>query len=184
MELRLSPDLRPGRRRSPNPGALDQAERTVAGQHRPRGRALRGAGLAARRPAPSDPRTIASHRAKLALRLARDTYLAPVQNQPHREPRPILGWQDLLHVDFNLCRIRMLREPQPIRQPPHMRIDHEPRLAEDLPQNHVSGLAPDPRNFHELFHLGWNLAAVVLGDLPCGADQRARFLAKESRLDD
>ncbi len=65
-----------------------------------------------------------------------------------------------------------------------MRIHDETRLAVDMPENHVGGLAPDSRDFHERFHLGRNLAAVVLDDFPRGSDQRSRFLAKESRLDD
>ena len=74
----------------------------------------------------------------------------PCRISAHREWRPILRRQNLLHVDLDLRGIRILRESQPIRQPPHVRIDDERRLAEDMPENHVRGLAPHSRNFHEL----------------------------------
>src|SRR5208283_5875971 len=78
----------------------------------------------------ANSRAVVCYRANLALRLARDADLSPVQNQPHRESRPIRGRQNLLHVDFDFLRLRVLRESQPIRQPPHMRVDDEGRLAE------------------------------------------------------
>src|SRR5277367_6731972 len=132
----------------------------------------------------ANPRAVISNRTNLALRLACDTNLPPMQNQPHRKSRPIRGRQNLLHVDFDFLRLRVLRESQPIRQPAHMRIHDEGRLAEDMPENHIRRLAADAGNFHERVHLSGNLAAVVLDYLARRAHQRTRLLPKESRLDD
>ena len=59
--------------------------------------------------ADSHLRTIGTQRAGVASRPARITYLAAMQNEPHRKGRPLLRRQKLLQVQLDLFRIVVLR---------------------------------------------------------------------------
>src|SRR5229473_1876453 len=129
-------------------------------------------------------RTIRDERAALALRTPRKAYTTPVQYEAHRERRPI-GWRQYpLKVALDLFGIGVACQAEPPRQPPHMRIDYETGLAEDMPTQDIGGLTPDARKRHQLFHRSRHLTAETFEDLARRTLQRFRLVPEEAGRDD
>src|SRR5260370_25456446 len=85
--------------------------------------------------------------ALLAPRPPRDAHPPPMQDQPQRQPRPLLRWHHRGHLPLDLDRIPRGHELQPIRQADDMRIDSEPWLVEPVAEDYVGRLSSDARNF-------------------------------------
>src|ERR1700730_3662934 len=118
-----------------------------------------------------------------ASRLPPDAPGPPMKNEAPRERRPFGGSEQRLQIALDFFGIRLARESQTPCHPPHVRIHHEPGLAEYVAEQHVGGLAADARQRDQVFHPGRNLAAEALQDCARRSLERARLLAKEAGVE-
>src|SRR5205814_4149325 len=79
--------------------------------------------------------------ALLAQRPARVADPPPVPDQKVREAGPVLARHDLHQVALDLDRILLLREPEPLREPAHVRVHHDALGVPALRGDDVRGLA-------------------------------------------
>src|SRR6185503_10465470 len=75
---------------------------------------------------------------------ARFADLAAMKDQPMGKVNPILARNDLFQVFFHFPRLFLRGQPEAVRKPLHMRIDHDATGdVERIAQDHIGGLAPD-----------------------------------------
>src|SRR5215208_298908 len=66
------------------------------------------------------------HDAVLAQRPPRNADPPPVPDEQVRKPRPVLAWDELHEIALDLDGILLLRQPEPLREPAHVRVDDDP----------------------------------------------------------
>src|SRR5713101_7631541 len=79
--------------------------------------------------------------ALLAPRPPRDAYPPPMQDQPQRQPRPLLLRHHRAHLALDLGRVSRRHELDQVGQTDHMRVDREPGHVEPDAEDHVRRLA-------------------------------------------
>ena len=122
--------------------------------------------------------------AGLAFRLSRKTRKPPMPNHPVRKINPVFFCNYFVQFKFNLNGIDVLRQTETAGNPLHVRIDHDPRNSEGIPQNNVGGLSADSRKYHEILHAAWNPAAETLHEIFRTADDAFCFCSVEARRAD
>lgn len=75
--------------------------------------------------------------------------------------RPILLRDQFLQVLFEFDGIRIFRKSEPLRKTDHMRVASDTGRVVGVPQHHISGLATDSRQRHQLFQRFRNYAAEI-----------------------
>ena len=101
-----------------------------------------------------------------------------------REARPVLARHELHEVALDLHRVLLLRQPEPLRQPPHVRVDDDPLRGPELGGDDVRGLARDAGQADELRQRARHLAVELLEQHPHRAAQRLRLLPVEAGGED
>ena len=113
--------------------------------------------------------------------ILRAAHAAAVPDQSVREDRPLLARQQLHQILLDLHRLGLAGQPEPLRQPRDVRIDHDALvLAERGAEHDVRGLARDAGQLDQLLHRRRDLAAVSLDERLRHADQRLRLHPKEA----
>lgn len=78
------------------------------------------------------------------------------------EFRPRFPGHNLNQIGFYLVRVIFIRQSQPLREPPRMRIDNDGRLSECVGENGIGGLAADAGKFQQIVDAVRHLAAKIL----------------------
>src|SRR5919201_2719789 len=78
--------------------------------------------------------------ALLAERAAGDADSPTVPDQEVREAAPLLARDELLEVELALHRVVLLRQAEPLREPPHVRVDDDPLRVAELRRDDVRRL--------------------------------------------
>ena len=122
-----------------------------------------------------------TERTALALRAAGGAVLAAEQHQSVAEIGRLRRVEQLSQGVLHLDRVLLvLDEAQPIGQTDAVRIAHNGRFAENIPEDEVGGLAADARELEQLLH-GIRHPAAVIGDQHHGARlEVARFGAEQA----
>ena len=81
--------------------------------------------------------------ALLAERPARVADAAAVPDQEVREAGPVRPRHDPLEVALDLHRVFLARQPEPLREPPDVRVDHDALRVAELGGDDVRGLSRD-----------------------------------------
>ena len=63
--------------------------------------------------------------------------------QTHRERSPFDGFEQCLQIALDFISVHLARESKTPCNPPHVSIDHQARLAEDMAEQNVRGFATD-----------------------------------------
>src|SRR5438132_9767389 len=114
----------------------------------------------------------------------RDAHPTPMQDQPQRQPGPLLGCHHPRHERLDLLWVLRRYQSEQVRQPLHMRVDGEAGHVEADSENHIRGLAPDARQLDEIVQVARHDTVEQIHQLSARGDDRARFGAEESgRLD-
>ena len=61
----------------------------------------------------------------------------PVPDQEVGETTPVLAWHELDEVALDLDRIPPAGQPEPLRDAPHVRVDHDPLGVTELGREHL-----------------------------------------------
>ena len=88
--------------------------------------------------------------AALAARRARVADAPAVPDQQVREAVPVRARDEPHQVALDLHRILLPRQPEPLREPPHVRVDDDPLRVAELGGDDVRRLARDAGQAHEL----------------------------------
>src|SRR5207249_501674 len=86
------------------------------------------------------PRTKRPHRAGRTKRLARHATAAPVGSQKMARERPLPLRKYVSQLVVDLVRVLGARQPQPLRDPEHVRVHRDGLLTERVAENDVRGL--------------------------------------------
>lgn len=130
-----------------------------------------------------DPHTRAQmgQHAVLTARRPGGTHPPPVQDQPHRERRPLCSGEEALELRRYLFGIIVASETEASRQTPHVRVHDNPRGdAEALAEDDLGCLTPDTGQRNEGIEIGRYLAAVFFRDDFCSGAQRRSLSAEHS----
>ena len=101
-----------------------------------------------------------------------------------REARPVLARHELHEVALDLHRILLLREAEPLREPPHVRVDDDPLRLAELGRDDVRRLARDAGQADELVDPARHLAVELLEQHAHRAADRLRLLPVEAGRED
>src|SRR6266516_4680140 len=118
--------------------------------------------------------------ADLAAWAACETDSAAVPDEEVRENAPVLARDDRLEVALDLHRVVLLRQPETLREPAHVRVDDDSLRVPELRGDDVGGLAGDTRQAQELLELARHAAVELLDQHPHRAVQRPRLLSEEA----
>src|SRR5712692_1383623 len=100
--------------------------------------------------------------ALLAARQTREADTAAVPDQKVREAAPVLTRHELHQVALDLHRILLLGEAEPLREPAHVRVDHDALRLADLCRHHVGRLTRYAGEPDELLQSAGNLPVELL----------------------
>src|SRR5205085_2314347 len=100
--------------------------------------------------------------ADLAQRATRVTDAATVPDQQMRKTGPVLARHESDEIAFDLHRVLLPREAEPLGQPAHVRVDDDPLRIAELGRDDVRRLARDAGQPHELLEPPRNLAVELL----------------------
>ncbi len=116
-----------------------------------------------------------------ALRLAGNAKRPAMKNNLVREENPSIARNNLHQVPLDCYRIVVLRQIEPTADALHVGIDHHAGgNSVGGAQHHVSGLAGRTRNRDEFLQGSRNVAAELVDYFPGRADDRLRFVVKET----
>jgi hypothetical protein len=109
-----------------------------------------------------------------------------VEDQQIGRAREAFARHECHELGFDLQRVVTLGEAQPVRDPQHVGVDGDALVhSVGMSDHDVRGLAPDPRQRHELSDRARHDAAVTLQEPPGEADEAPRLGAEEAgRSDD
>ena len=96
-----------------------------------------------------------------------------------RQHRPVLGWEQLHDVAFNLHRIGVRRPCKSTCKSTEMRIDSDPRNVESIAENHIRRLAPNTGQSHQFLEGSRYRATKVVHNLLRHPDDRRRLVPEE-----
>src|SRR5438552_7172173 len=96
------------------------------------------------------------------------------------EATPVGTRHEPLEVALDLDRIFLPRQPEPLREPAHVRIDHDPLRVAQLGGDDVRGLAGDAGQPDEFLEAARDTAVELLEQHPHRASQRLRLLTEET----
>ena len=118
--------------------------------------------------------------ALLAARSARVADAAAVPDEEVREARPVRARHDALEVALDLHRIVVSRQPEPLREPAHVRVDDDALRVPELGGDDVRGLARDAGKPHEILEPSRHLAVELLEEHAHRPADRLRLLPEEA----
>ena len=101
-----------------------------------------------------------------------------------REAPPVLARHQPDQVTLDLDRVLVPRQPQSLRQPPHVRVDDDPLRIAQLGGDDVRGLPRDSGKPNQLLELSGHLAVELLEQHLHRPPQRLRLLAEEAGRED
>src|SRR6516164_84480 len=113
----------------------------------------------------SRPFTEIGNDAPLAQRTPRQADIAPVQNKPVMGMTFVFGRNHLFEPALHLKRRFPDRESGAIADPEDVRVYCDRGLAERDVENHIRGLATDPRQCLECLTAAWDLASMLFNQL-------------------
>src|SRR5581483_11308346 len=102
----------------------------------------------------------------LAARAARVAHPAPVPDHQMREASPVGARHEPDEIALDLDRILLLRQPEPLREPAHMRVDDDPLRLPELGRDDVRRLAGNTRQADQLLEPRRNLTVELLEQQP------------------
>ena len=105
-------------------------------------------------------------------------------DQQVREAPPVLARNEPHQVAFDLDRILLARESEPLREAAHVRVDDDPLRVAELRRDDVRGLARGPGQPHQLVDAARHATVELLNQHPHRAAQRPCLLAEETRRED
>jgi len=85
-----------------------------------------------------------------------------VPDQQVREDAPVLAGNEALEVALDLDRVVLLREAEPLREAPYVRVDDDALRVAELGRDDVRSFARHPGQARELVERARNLAVVLL----------------------
>ncbi len=125
-------------------------------------------------------RAVGGEGAGAAGGLAGVAHPAAVEDHLVRHDRPVaLGHQRADGV-LDLDRVLLLRPSPAPDEPAEVRVDGDAGDVERVAEDHVGGLAPDPRQLDELVQRVGQLTAVLLDDGGAEPDQRVGLVPEEA----
>src|SRR5436190_4307163 len=122
--------------------------------------------------------------AVLAARPARIADAATVPDQEVREAAPVGTRHEPQQIALDLHRVLLAGEPQPLREAPDVRVDHDPLRLPQLSRDDVTGLPRDARQPDQLFEARRHLAVELLEQRSHRPAQRLRLLPVETGRED
>ena len=123
--------------------------------------------------------------ARAALRRSRLADPAAVKDQQMREHRPPLAREDLHQRRFDLHRLDLLREAEPLTEARDVGVDDDPLvLPEGIAEDDVRRLPAHAGKAHELFHRRRHVTAVALDHGRRHAEQALRLVPEEAGTPD
>src|SRR4051812_38050561 len=126
---------------------------------------------------------VAEH-AVFAARRAGDAHAAAVPDQEVREDAPVLARDEPLDVAFDLHRVVLLRQAEPLRKAADVRVHDDSLRIAELGRDDVRGLARDSGQLDELLEPPRHPAVVHLEQALHRPADRLRLLAEEpGRID-
>ena len=122
--------------------------------------------------------------ARVASRLAGVADAPPVPDQEMRKPVPVGARHDLDEVALDLDRIVLPRQPEPLRDPPHVGVDDDPLRLPELGSDDVGRLARHAGQPQQLGDRARHDAVELLEQHAHRAADRLRLLPVEPGLED
>src|SRR5438094_338296 len=104
-----------------------------------------------------------------------------VPDQQVRQARPVRARHQLDQIALDLDGILLPRQPEPLREPPHVRVHDDPLRVPALGRDDVRGLARDPGDPQQVVEALRHLAVELLEQDLHRAAERLRLLAEEAR---
>ena len=101
-----------------------------------------------------------------------------------REETPALARHESLQVALDLDRILLLRQPQPLREPAHVRVDDDSLRIAEFGGDDVRRLARHPGEAHELLEAVRDPTAELLEQHHHRRAQGPRLLTEEAGSED
>ena len=98
-----------------------------------------------------------------------------------REQRPQLARNERHERELDLHRVGLVREPQPVREPRHVRVDDHTRDPVGVPEHDIRGLPSDAPQRGQLLERARYIPAMLGHDVGARLADRLRLVAEEPR---
>ena len=129
-------------------------------------------------------RTVLGENAHAARGFARVADTPPVEDDPMREVRPLLAFDELAHSMLDLHRVGLLRPSPAPDETAEMGVDGDPGNPERVAEHHIRGLTAETGQRDKFLQGARHLAVETFDERLPQPDDRVRLVPVEARRPD